>query len=295
MLEKLFKSLPAENLEQMGLDKCYLLFFNNVDGLEYFSEPLGSPNRLARNVNSIALFRSYSELETFYTNVSLNQILSEDKDIQDFTIKEKIAYFIVDSQEKIFTENSVVDYIFNKYKDKNNVDIDHQEKLSLCKQFIADVPIYKEITYNTVELLNEIVPENYHMYTKNGKMPSNIEHLQAFLYTTTSMNYLFSVYAMATNSEHTTQIKCLEMTQEDLLKFWSLYIPDLDADLAMMTEQNKDYVFPVYEVWKQLEIEFYNDIKDRCVDFDTIINQITSKTNTEFNNTNDIIDFSELI
>jgi hypothetical protein len=266
-----------------------------VEGLEYFSEPLGSPNRLARNVNSIALFRSYSDLETFYTNVALNQILSEDKDIQDFTIKEKIAYFIVDSQEKVFTENSVVDYIFNKYKDKNNLDIDHREKLSLCKQFISDVPIYNEITYNTIELLNEIVPENYHMYTKTGKMPTNIEHLQAFIYTTTSMNYLFSVYAMATNSEYTTQIKCLEMNQEDLLKFWSLYIPDLDTDLSMMSEQNKDYVFPVYEVWKQLETEFYNDIKDRWVDFDVIINQITSKTKTEFNDTDDIIDFSELI
>jgi hypothetical protein len=295
MSEKLFKSLPAEKLEQMGLDKCYLLFFNNVEGLEYFSEPLGSPNRLARNVNSIALFRSYSDLETFYTNVALNQILSEDKDIQDFTIKEKIAYFIVDSQEKVFTENSVVDYIFNKYKDKNNLDIDHREKLSFCKQFISDVPIYNEITYNTIELLNEIVPENYHMYTKTGKMPTNIEHLQAFIYTTTSMNYLFSVYAMATNSEYTTQIKCLEMNQEDLLKFWSLYIPDLDTDLSMMSEQNKDYVFPVYEVWKQLETEFYNDIKDRWVDFDVIINQITSKTKTEFNDTDDIIDFSELI
>lgn len=291
MSEKLFKTIPAEKLEKMTLDKCYLLFFHNIEGIEYYAEPLGSPNRLARNINAIGLFKSYSDLETFYTKVSLNQILSNDALVTDFTIREKIGYYIVDEQEKMFENNDIITSIFKKInneKDPINMDSDQ-----LCRKFIENVPIYNEINYDTIDMLNEIVPVEYYTYILSKKFPTSIDVLRSYLYVITNMNYLFSVYAMSTNNENKTNLKCLEMTKEDLLKFWNLYIPDLDTDLAMLSEQNKEYVFPVYEVWKKLEAEFYNDIKDRCIDFDDIIKKI--QNNDEgIDDSDEIIDFSKM-
>lgn len=278
----LFKQLSEQDLSQLQNsfnEDIYAIFYHNVDNSEFYAGALGSEDRLARNLNVISFF-TINEFKNIFANILLSEFNSSNTELKDLTLQEKFLYFLVSYHE----ENIKIPSDFNVY-DSN------EEKIN---QLLIDVlkkdHIFNSLNNNISNMILSIIPENYYVYIDKTYDNKDLLKYKLLLYITHIMNCGFSLHALAMNTDIKYQLHAVKLNYDQLVQLFALYIPNFENDLVNANENSK---FPTYEIWKKLEIEFYNNVKNDIITFEEFTDKYFHNTNNV--NNDSIPDLSNLL
>lgn len=250
-MAKLTKKMRAR-IDALELPETWMVFFHNIKGIDFYDGELGSPDRVARNVNTIAFFNSQADINRFYTTAMMSNICSEDGGEQ-LTIEQRLYHNLVQHIHDTLVNDINMDELLKDVEDDPD---------GTFRKILSKLPNYDNLKNEVFDVMKDHKDSDYDCYGDLTHFPYTKDQCKLLLYAFTQMNTLFSLYAVAMNSDKEADLYIVKLKDTELLRIWELYMADFQGQ---MNEEANAADFPMYQKWCQYEIDFFKTIDKRKI------------------------------
>ena len=249
-VQKMVDELPFKN-------RKFLIFYENIEGHEFFDDELGSIDRRARHINPMMLFDSINDLKNLLTEVVMVS-LSEDTNIE-IPFEQQLNILTTKQVYENFNKNLNTEELIQQIK---SASMTLEKKQEIFENVInnSNFAFAKELPDNLFQVMSQHTPKGYNTYTDCKSYPYTLAECKLLTLLFIAENTFFSTYAIAMHLDKKIPLWVVELDNHDLLRLFELFLPDFEESL---TKEALEKDFPMYQIWEHMEIDLWKKFKTK--------------------------------
>lgn len=237
--------------------KKFLIYYENIEGHEFFEDPLGDIDRRARHINPMMLFDSINDLKTLLTEVIMVS-LSEDTSVE-IPFEQQLNILTTKQVYENFNKNLNTETLIQRIK---GASVDLAKKQEIFKQVVneSNFVFLKDLPDDIFKVMALHTPEGYDTLTDCKSYPYTFEESKLLTLLFIAENTFFSTYAIAMHLDKKIPLWVVELDNNDILRLFELFLPDFESSLTKEALEND---FPMYQMWEHMEIDLWKKLKTK--------------------------------